>query len=77
MARLYNEEYDAHYDDETNEWLEAACSTPTCQFCKDRPDKPMIENKELYEKANTLLNRANKLLAIVYTKCIKSFKDIK
>ena len=36
----YNGQYDAHYDDEKDEWLEDKCDDLDCEFCKDRPTKP-------------------------------------
>ena len=30
--------HDAYYRD--NSWLESKCSDKTCDFCKDRPEKP-------------------------------------
>ena len=36
---LYDSEYDAHYNCETNEWVESACDSPDCKYCKDRPEK--------------------------------------
>ena len=36
----YNEEFDAYYDDETNEWIEDKCDDPTCEYCTTRPDRP-------------------------------------
>lgn len=35
----YSEQWDAYYDDETNEWLESKCDDPTCEYCANRPDK--------------------------------------
>ena len=37
----YNERYDAYYDEVKNIWLEKRCKDSTCEFCKDRPDRPM------------------------------------
>ena len=39
----YSEKYDAYYDDETNEWLESKCDDPTCEFCVNRPARPLEE----------------------------------
>lgn len=36
---LYDAKYDAVYDKETNEWLETACDSADCEYCKDRPEK--------------------------------------
>lgn len=34
-----------------NQWLEPACSDPTCPFCADRPDNPAGVLPLLEEKA--------------------------
>jgi hypothetical protein len=38
--KQYSEQYDAYYDDETNEWLEDKCDDPECEYCPNRPEKP-------------------------------------
>ena len=42
----YSEEYDTYYNEETNEWVEDKCDDPTCEFCVNRPDKPLEKNNE-------------------------------
>jgi hypothetical protein len=37
----YNDEYDAFYCINCNEWLEKNCGEPNCEFCKNRPEKPL------------------------------------
>ena len=37
----YSEQWDAYYDDVTNEWTESKCDDPTCEYCAGRPEKPM------------------------------------
>jgi len=37
----YSEQYDAYYNSETNEWTEDKCDDPNCEFCGNRPDKPL------------------------------------
>jgi hypothetical protein len=37
----HNERYDAYYCPECNRWNEPACSDPTCEFCSNRPEKPL------------------------------------
>jgi hypothetical protein len=37
----YSDEYDAFYNEETNEWLEPKCDDPTCPICVDRPERPL------------------------------------
>lgn len=36
---ILSEQYDAYYNSETGDWLEAKCTDKNCCFCKDRPDK--------------------------------------
>jgi hypothetical protein len=38
---VYSEEYDAYYNAKTNEWTEDKCDDPACEFCKNRPEKPL------------------------------------
>jgi hypothetical protein len=40
----YSEEYDAFYNEETNEWIEDTCDEPDCQYCTTRPERPLDEN---------------------------------
>lgn len=37
----YDERYDAVYCANCNEWLEKNCGSPDCEFCKDRPERPL------------------------------------
>jgi len=39
----YHKEYDAWYCPLCQEWLEENCGDPECEFCKDRPKKPLKE----------------------------------
>lgn len=39
--RLYSEEYDAHYCDFCNAWLEDICGDSDCEYCQARPPKPL------------------------------------
>ena len=41
----YSEEYDANYDDETNEWTESKCSDPNCDYCSRRPERPISDGR--------------------------------
>jgi len=41
---VYSEKYDTYYNEETNEWVEDKCDDPTCEFCINRPDKPLEKN---------------------------------
>ena len=42
--KQYSERWDAYYDSNTNEWLDSKCDDPTCEYCVNRPEKPMNEN---------------------------------
>ena len=46
MKKVYSEQYDAYYDEETNEWIEDKCDDANCEFCMNRPERPMKEDKE-------------------------------
>ena len=37
----YFTEFDAYCCIECNEWLERTCSDSHCEFCLDRPEKPV------------------------------------
>ena len=37
----YSEKYDATYDIEKNEWLDGTCSDPECEYCVNRPERPL------------------------------------
>ena len=41
MKEVYSEQYDAYYDEDTNQWLEPTCSDPTCEYCVNRPQQPL------------------------------------
>jgi len=45
MKRTYSEEYDAYYDEDTNEWIDGKCDDPTCEFCMNRPERPVAPKK--------------------------------
>ena len=45
MKKAYSIEYDAIYDEETNEWLEEVCEDPQCVYCKNRPERPVAGEK--------------------------------
>lgn len=38
---FYNQNYDAYYCKECNVWLEPTCSDEECEFCKNRPERPV------------------------------------
>ena len=37
----YSKEFDAYYEDTTNEWIDSRCCDPSCGYCSNRPKKPM------------------------------------
>ena len=41
IIESYSEEYDAYYNPTTNEWIESKCDDPTCEFCTNRPERPL------------------------------------
>ena len=43
VMKQYNKQYDAFYDDVKNVWLEDVCSDNNCNYCKDRPSEPPLE----------------------------------
>ena len=64
----YSEKYDAYYDEETGEWTESKCDDPTCEYCAERPEKPMVtvdekldfkKIEELWYEAGGSYNRGN------------------
>lgn len=38
---VYYEKYDAIFCPTENKWLETACSDNICEYCKDRPVRPI------------------------------------
>jgi hypothetical protein len=43
--RSYSEEYDAYYCDFCNSWLEDTCGDSDCEYCNNRPEKPLKEEQ--------------------------------
>ena len=43
MNQKYSEQFDAYYDEQTNEWYESVCDDPDCELCVGRPKKPLRE----------------------------------
>ena len=37
----YSEPHDADYCAHCNDWREENCEDPECEYCKDRPEKPL------------------------------------
>ena len=42
---IYYERYDAIFCAHCNTWKEKKCDSPTCNYCADRPKKPLRSNK--------------------------------
>ena len=36
----YSRRYDAYYCSHCDLWLEEACTSPCCEFCAGRPERP-------------------------------------
>jgi hypothetical protein len=39
----YSKEYDAYYNQRTNEWIDDQCCDPNCEFCRRRPAQPLVD----------------------------------
>lgn len=39
--RIYFDTFDAFFCAQCNIWLESNCSDPTCEYCRNRPNKPL------------------------------------
>ena len=39
----YSEQWDADYSPLRNEWLDSKCDDPECEYCPNRPDRPLTE----------------------------------
>lgn len=37
----YNHTYDCYYCEHCNIWLESTCPDTDCEYCKQRPEKPL------------------------------------
>jgi hypothetical protein len=44
--RQYSQKYDAYFCAKCDVWVESRCGDPDCEFCRGRPDKPSLEEKE-------------------------------
>lgn len=44
---MYSERWDAHYSPLRNRWLDDRCGDPECEYCKDRPKRPLEIKDEL------------------------------
>lgn len=38
---IYSDKYDAYFCAYCNVWVEPKCGDPNCEYCKNRPDKPL------------------------------------
>ena len=77
----YSEQWDAYYDEATNEWTESKCDDPTCEYCVGRPDKPLEKpvepmNQKLRDlmieagyAAPEMAGRARKLADLLIREC--------
>ena len=39
--KKYSEKFDAYYNAKANKWLEEKCSDTECEYCKNRPERPL------------------------------------
>ena len=39
----YSEEYDAYYNQKTNEWIDPRCCDRSCEYCANRPERPLVD----------------------------------
>ena len=37
----YSRKYNTHYCEKCNSWLEETCEDPDCEFCVNRPERPL------------------------------------
>lgn len=42
MLKCYADKFDAYFCPYCDAWLEINCGHPSCEFCRDRPEKPSI-----------------------------------
>jgi hypothetical protein len=41
----YSEKWDADYSVLRNEWLDSKCDDPECEYCPNRPERPLTEEE--------------------------------
>lgn len=41
QKKIYHSKYDAYFCPNCNVWLEHTCSAYDCEFCRNRPEKPL------------------------------------
>ena len=39
--KKFSDQYDAYYCASCNEWMESKCDDPECEYCPNRPEKPV------------------------------------
>lgn len=39
--KVYYEKYDANFCPQENKWIDNNCLDPQCDYCKNRPEKPL------------------------------------
>ena len=73
----YSEQWDAYYDETTNEWTESKCDDPTCAYCVGRPEKPLEMNQKLRDlmieagfAAPEMAGRARKFADLLIRDCV-------
>lgn len=49
LSLVYSIAYDAHYCPACNIWLEQNCNHPSCSYCRNRPEKPIIRKEDEQE----------------------------
>lgn len=42
---IYHQAHDAYFCAHCNAWLEKTCSDPSCEYCANRPEKPLAMEK--------------------------------
>jgi hypothetical protein len=42
QARIYYDDYDAFFCAFCNVWLESGCGDAACEYCRSRPEKPIL-----------------------------------
>lgn len=42
---VHSMKYDAYYWKDTGEWIEPKCKDKNCEYCADRPDSALGEQK--------------------------------
>ena len=47
--RIYSWQYDAYFCAQCNAWIDDACSDPGCEYCADRPFKPVPQHGSRFD----------------------------